>query len=193
MPLVTRKYSRSEKSQVMKHSREVRTRRSKLRIRQKELDFEAGVKPRTVERIERRNVDWRSMPPEDPSIEAVLSALSRLEADSARRDTLISESRYRVNLSRRSNPIHRPRDAAPKPTKLSALVKWCPQREVWITQGGCVGRLKVDPVCNSMRGGQGCRGVKHRNLKSKRIDVEYTPPTPSEIEAIPPKYHAGGG
>ena len=75
----------------------------KLGVSQKYVDRVAGLKVRTTERIERVDVDHRSMPPDDPSIRQVLAALDKIASNPG----MMSEGARRTlvrNLTDRRRP-----------------------------------------------------------------------------------------
>ncbi len=193
MPLIARKFTRSEKAQVMKISREVRARRKKLGLRQKDLDVFIGLRPRTIERIERLRFNRRCLAPDDPVIPTVLEALEKIEKDPSilHRATLVNRPRSPVLDMRSRRP--RPNVSATRdPITLHAKLIRCPDQDCWMTQSGCESLRGVDRTCRSLNGGRGCRGVKHRrNLERKRVEVNYTPPTENEAQQ-PNRYHSGG-
>lgn len=193
MALLPRQLTNAQKSQIRKNASEVRRRRIALGLRQRDLDVLSDVKPRTVERVERRRIDHRVMPPDQPIISRILRTLSHIEQHPKDpRLALVKDpsSRSIVGRVRRAVREVTEREAI----TLEAVVKYCPDQGVWITQGGCDGMRQSHRVCRSMNGGRGCRGVKHRRgLEAKLIKVDYKPPSPDDVSVSETLRRTGGG
>lgn len=179
----------TQRKRILEIALMVRRRRKALGITQTQLDQECGFTQRTVDRVERTDVGHRSFLPDDSRVKRVLDTLSRLQRkpDFLRPQNHSRPVKRRVEVAERERPTEE--------IQLSATVRFCPDHSVWITQGGCDGLIASKHLtCRSMRGGKGCRGVKHRpGLPSKEIEVTYTPPKPDELDPNPiPAWRAVG-
>lgn len=182
-----RQWTKRETAELQKLAREVKRRREALGISQRLFDQAAGFKVRTVQWVERLVVDRRTIDLDDPRVGVVLSTLKRLESKGVDIEDE-RKARSKQRMSRRVVPKERER-VEREPVTLEATLLRCPDQDLWITQAGCEGMLGTSPICRSLRSGKGCRGVKHRaGLDRKEIAVDYTPPTPAELEQAPKRW-----
>lgn len=170
--------SKQQREEIVTTAREIRRRRKAIGVTQSAIDRECGFSTRTTFYAESLTVDHRSLVADDVRILKILDALQRLEKDPPK-GTMPYSKRAAAGVLQNKQQVAR----SDEPVTLSATLKHCPDQDLWITQAGCEGMLDRNPICQSLRGGRGCRGVKHRpQLETKDIEVEYKPPTPAELE-----------
>lgn len=185
-----RKEITPDQAQAVKETAEsVAARRRALGLTQVQLDQDCGFTSPIVYAIERGAVnERRSLATDDWRVLKVLATLARIEADPDWK-------------SARCGPPHRSRTSPralrtrPKPAPhsesqtLHAVLKRCPDQDLWITQAGCESMLKTHAICRARRLGLGCKGIAHRyfhkgkRIERKEIAVQYTPPKPAESDS----------
>lgn len=178
--------SKGQREDILAAARQIRRRRKALGITQNALDRECGFAKRVTFYAESLTVDHRSLLADDARVVKIFAVLGRLER-SPRTAARPFEKRNAASVLRTRSQVASGADAA----TLAATITECPDQGVWITQAGCEAMLGANPICRALRSGKGCRGVKHRRgLKTKEIEVEYTPPTESELEDRPKRFGA---
>lgn len=170
--------SKAEREEILATAREIRRRRKAIGVTQSAIDRECGFATRVTFYAESLTVDHRSIVAHDERITRIRKALDHLERHPPS-SVMPFSKRAAAGVLRTKHQVAR----SDEPVTLSATLKHCPDQDLWITQAGCEGMLDRNPICQSLRGGRGCRGVKHRpQLETKDVEVEYKPPTPAELE-----------
>lgn len=167
---------------ISKIAIDVARRRRLLGLTQEGLDQACGFVTATTYSVERGAVSpRRSFEASDGRVIKILATLSTIEADPTYKKPAPHGPAHRSKIHPRAQRAPAaPRK--PEPKTLSAIIKRCPDQDVWITQAGCDGIRKTHRTCRSLRFGFGCKGVAHRRgLEKKEIIVEYTPPKPELV------------
>jgi hypothetical protein len=170
--------SKQQREEIVTTAREIRRRRKAIGVTQSAIDRECGFSTRVTCYAESVTVDHRSLVSDDVRILKILDALRRLEEEPPK-ESLPFSKRAAGGVLKNKQQVAR----SDEPVTLSATLRHCPDQGLWITQAGCDGMRERNPVCQSLRNGRGCRGVEHRpQLEAKDVEVEYTPPSPAELE-----------